>query len=493
MKAVAVLLFGGLAALAFSAKSANAATPPAPGPKPNPLPGPTPTPTPTSYVPQDVLDRVTAVLATGDPKAIRAEAAKLRKEGWGVTASGLDKAATTLEVLLAGGTPAPTPAPAPVPVPGGGGTPAPAPAPAPSPSSPSYVPPPYTPPPIPNMIEVRPVPTAPVVVPVVFPAGGAVPVELVGATLHRMAAPEPYDHRVLVWQERLKVLKFRPATTKSDGKFGPNVETQTKAFQKSKGLTQTGIVEATTLHAAFPGGAAPVVAPAYVPPPPASISPLDINVLTWRSVMKRGNTGQDVKQWRSVLLRDGFTTITPDLDFGPATEASTKAWQTAHGLVPDGKVGNDVKAKLVGLSPLPTVVAGAFSNLAYQVHDEDDAPPVVLELVPAPELLAVVEPDEQTMQDLAADLAAHIEATPEGQEDRARIEYFQRRCGLNATGSYGPATAEGIAFFGTVPPRPRAWPTKKLYRSQTRYRIAMREHAQRDPERAAAWLAAANG
>ena len=468
-------MLAGLGALLFSAAgSANAQPAPAPGPRPGPTPGPAPGSAPP-YVPASVLDRVTAVLATNDPKLIRAEAARLRKEGWTLSAIGLEGAAATLEALQ-GQTPAPAPSPAP----------GPAPAPAPTPYTPPYVP-------AVNPVPV-PVPVRPPAVPVVFvPPASGVPAELAGVTLHRMAAPEPYDHRVVLWQDRLKVLKFRASTTKSDGKFGPNVESQTKSLQKAKGLTQTGIADAATINAAWGiTSVSPVPLPARPIPQPAQISPLNVDVSTWRAVMSNGSVGEDVKQWRSVLLRDGFTTTTPDTTFGPSTEASTKAWQTAHGLFPDGKVGKDVKAKLVGISPLPTVVAGAFALLTVSEPYVADAPPLpLLELVPA--LAHDEQPAEPSMQDLARQLAEHIAATPEGQEDRARIEEFQRRCGLNATGSYGPATGEAIAFFGSIPPRPRAWPTKKLYRSQTRYRIAMREHAARDPDRAAEWLAAASG
>ncbi len=66
--------------------------------------------------------------------------------------------------------------------------------------------------------------------------------------------------------------------------------------------------------------------PTDVPPPPV---PGAI-----KRVLKRGLYGADVALWQSaigVAPADGI--------FGPMTEAATKAWQSAHGLVADGIVG----------------------------------------------------------------------------------------------------------------------------------------------------------
>jgi peptidoglycan hydrolase-like protein with peptidoglycan-binding domain len=64
--------------------------------------------------------------------------------------------------------------------------------------------------------------------------------------------------------------------------------------------------------------------PTDAPVPPSPIT----------RVLKRGASGSDVALWQTtigVLPADGI--------FGPMTEAATKAWQTAHGLVADGIVG----------------------------------------------------------------------------------------------------------------------------------------------------------
>ena len=86
---------------------------------------------------------------------------------------------------------------------------------------------------------------APAAKPAAVPPG--IPSTLQGVLLKRQASPT-LDPRVMLWQAQLGKLGF-PAG--SDGKFGPTVEAQTKAFQKSRGLTADGIVGPATLAAAY--------------------------------------------------------------------------------------------------------------------------------------------------------------------------------------------------------------------------------------------------
>ena len=64
------------------------------------------------------------------------------------------------------------------------------------------------------------------------------------------------------------------------------------------------------------------------PPPPVPVpSPIT-------RTLKRGMTGADVALWQSTIFVEPADGI-----FGPMTEGATKAWQSAHGLLPDGIVG----------------------------------------------------------------------------------------------------------------------------------------------------------
>lgn len=455
MKLFPLVLFGGLAALlASGGGSSKAAT--------------------DGYVPDSVVKRVTAAVASGDPAKMRAEAAKLRAEGYTAQAASLEAAAVDQERLdkLPPVTFPTTPAKPPASKP-------------PATKPPTTKPPATTKPPTVPPVIVRPPSSA-------VPVSAGVPKELAGQTLRKAQPPEPYDKRVELWQDRLKALGYRPASSVSDGKFGPNTEAQTKALQTAKGLTPDGVVGPRTLNAAFGSTPAPATTPAPQQTTPQLITPLDIDVASWRPIMKYGQSGRDVLEWQTVLIRDGLPLPSgADSFFGKETESSTKGWQTSHGLQPDGIVGKDVRGKLTGaLPPKASASAVAFLMPGVEVHgleleDEEQLSPSAL-----PATSSTVELEQSDLKRLAHELAEHLQRA-EDEPDRFRVELFQRSLGLNATGVYGPATAEAIAAFGVVPPLPREWPTKKLWRAKTRYRAAMLSHAQADPSRAAEWLRAA--
>jgi peptidoglycan hydrolase-like protein with peptidoglycan-binding domain len=352
-------------------------------------------------------------------------------------------------------------------------TPAPKPAPAPAPKPPAVTPPPVAPKP-----PATPSPAASPVVPAL----------LVNVTLRAVPAPQPTDERVRLWQDKLKALGYRSSTTKSDGKFGPNTATQTAALQKARGLDPTGIADPITIATAYgaPVPKASPAPPAPAPPKPApatpAVPPLLVNLSTWRSVLKKGNKGEDVREWQQVLARYGHD-VTADGDFGALTHAATVQWQTEHArfndsqrapLVPDGQVGKNTRDRIAELERGKSIVAGDLDQLPADVRAR---------MLP---MLAASTP-----QLLGIELERHLRVTPPGLEDRELVQSFQRAHGLNATGVYGSATAEALIPLGIVPPDPREWPTKKLYRAKARYRAALREAARRDPENADEWLRAA--
>lgn len=72
--------------------------------------------------------------------------------------------------------------------------------------------------------------------------------------------------------------------------------------------------------------------PVATPTPAPNPVPVD------NGILDRGDTGQDVKDWQTLLVGAGHK-LTVDGDFGPATEAATKAFQKVLGVTPDGAVG----------------------------------------------------------------------------------------------------------------------------------------------------------
>lgn len=316
-----------------------------------------------------------------------------------------------------------------------------------------------------------------------------IPPLLVNATLREQPAPQKYDERVKLWQDLLKSRGYRSATTKSDGMFGPNTTAQTKALQKAKGLPQTGVADPVTI--AVGHGQTPPKAQA--PTPSSAVPPLNVNVASWRSVLKEGNKGQDVRELQQVLGKYGFV-VAVDGDFGKGTTAATKLWQTTYArfpdgsgrvLTPDGQFGKNSRDRLLLLEQTPSTIAGTEELLST----------AALSAMFAPQLMtfgAIPHLEAGILDELAAELVANLEATRVGEEDRDLVTRWQNANGIAATGNYGPTTAATLIPLGIVPPKPRHWPSKKLWRARSRYQVALREQARRDPARASEWLSAAS-
>jgi hypothetical protein len=66
-------------------------------------------------------------------------------------------------------------------------------------------------------------------------------------------------------------------------------------------------------------------------------------------VLKLKTQGGDVKKWQLFLLGQGHTEVVPDGKFGQPTHRATVAFQTRHGLEPDGKVGNNTLGRAMTL------------------------------------------------------------------------------------------------------------------------------------------------
>lgn len=182
-----------------------------------------------------------------------------------------------------------------------------------------------------------------------FPKGKAVPVPVktVPADYHG-AAPgiwEPYEPLTPWVISRAQSLLHDPTFTERvepDGSDGASGEVRFLRTTPSPGHTavtawrhRPGVVEPAP--GASPG--APEVVPVvHVPATSpgaseaASAPPPGAPAVTVRT-LRRGMRGADVARWQALLG------LPADGDFGPRTEASTRAFQRARGLVDDGVVG----------------------------------------------------------------------------------------------------------------------------------------------------------
>lgn len=168
-----------------------------------------------------------------------------------------------------------------------------------------------------------------------------------GTRLLKLASPYMKGSDVTSWQN---VLRMDYPTIEPDGVYGPQTATATKAWQLARGLKGDGIVGPATLAkvGTRPGVSAP-------PPQAASrapqVAPSGPRLLKLTSPYMKGT---DVQGWQNVLRSAGYSGVTPDGVFGPATSTATKDWQSKRGLKPDGIVGPATLAK-VGSPPVAPV------------------------------------------------------------------------------------------------------------------------------------------
>lgn len=118
-------------------------------------------------------------------------------------------------------------------------------------------------------------------------------------------------------QKCLLGVGFNPG--KIDGVFGAQTKKAVLSFQKSKHLTQDGIVGRDTWAAL---GVSCNTAPTNHCP-----------------VLVESNSGPAVANLQRLLKTNGFSTGTIDGVFGPLTKSAVKSFQKSRKLVPDGIVG----------------------------------------------------------------------------------------------------------------------------------------------------------
>ncbi|CAN7151807.1 peptidoglycan-binding domain-containing protein [Knoellia sp. LjRoot47] len=126
----------------------------------------------------------------------------------------------------------------------------------------------------------------------------------------------------------------------ADGSFGPGTETKVKAYQKSKGLTVTGVVAASTWSALMgqtsTGTPTTTTPPAPKPPtttPPASTTPTTEITAYKGYLMRSGSKGTAVK-----VLQASIGGLAVDGSYGQATVARVKVFQRSVKLPDNGIV-----------------------------------------------------------------------------------------------------------------------------------------------------------
>ena len=149
--------------------------------------------------------------------------------------------------------------------------------------------------------------------------------------------------QVQFWLSSLAQFDSGLPSVRVDGSFGAATERAVKAFQKSEGLTQDGVVGQTTwqeLYAEWVNAQSDAGGTAY---PGTALR-----------TGSRGNAVRLVQFWLRLAAENytGLSNVTVDGSFGSGTASAVRAFQRLFGLTADGVVGAGTWAKLneVGLA-----------------------------------------------------------------------------------------------------------------------------------------------
>ncbi|QKE85529.1 peptidoglycan-binding protein [Arthrobacter sp. NEB 688] len=214
-----------------------------------------------------------------------------------------------------------------------------------------------------------------------------------------------------------------------DGSFGPATEARVLAYQKSKGLTQNGIVDSRVWNAL-------IGAPTSGSGTPApSTSPLDKYAKVTLRLWSRGEAVSAMQKAIGGLTVDG--------SFGPKTLARVTAWQKSKGLTVDGVIdAKDWKVLAGGSS-----TGGSGSTAPVTTRPPSSAP---TSTTPATELTAYkgstlrLGSSGSAVRALQKALGGLSTDGRFGPATQARVVSFQRSATLSATGVVDRRTWDAI-------------------------------------------------
>ncbi len=240
-----------------------------------------------------------------------------------------------------------------------------------------------------------------------------------------------YVMQIQFWLNELALYTTGLLTLNPDGNYGANTTAAVRAFQTKYGLTVDGVVGPSTwdaifdLYNALERDLSPV----------ASVLPGQFQGTTLRA----GSTGNAVKQMQFYLRiiaqsNSAIPVINADGNFGAATTAAVRAFQTYYGLSVDGAVGRltwnriyEVYTGIAGNIIAPTARPGTYPGTALRIGSTGQS---------------VVE-----MQYYLFILSAFYSGIPQiaydgifGTGTQTAVRAFQTLMGLTADGVVGPAT-----------------------------------------------------
>jgi peptidoglycan hydrolase-like protein with peptidoglycan-binding domain len=222
----------------------------------------------------------------------------------------------------------------------------------------------------------------------------------------------------------------------ADGVYGPATVSSVKAYQKAKGIEQSGRVDRATADALAGGsGATGVKKPAP-------------NVMLG---LRHGSLGSAVKKLQQAII-DAGVTLRGGADgiFGPATERALKSFQASQGLPANGVV-DEATLSALGNPKAPVRTGGGSSTSGtaadgFAAYGEHGARVTAL---------------QSALVDAGVPLRGGVDGDF-GPATSAAVMEFQQRRGLPVTGKIDAATASALGVEAAAKPKAPDASTLKL-------------------------------
>jgi hypothetical protein len=117
-------------------------------------------------------------------------------------------------------------------------------------------------------------------------------------------------------------------------------------------ITVCSSTDSATCGSLYVSTSAPVTAPVITPPSTPSAAPATtpVTVYTFKTLLKIGSSGTEVRELQKLLAKLGFFKAASTGTFGSVTQAAVKAFQKKYGIDQVGYVGPATRAKLNSLS-----------------------------------------------------------------------------------------------------------------------------------------------
>ena len=184
----------------------------------------------------------------------------------------------------------------------------------------------------------------------------------------------------------------------------------------------------------------PTIAPITAPPVPVvTAAPVATRAPSSDGTLRRGDTGQSVRDLQQKLKNLGYYTGTVDGDFGAGTESALKAFQRANGLSADGVAGSKTMSTLstAGAKPKATANTAHATNRPAPKSYTPSTPNKYRYLQ-----LGGSGSDVRKLQERLRDLGYYHGSVSGnfGTDTEAAVVAFQQRNGLWADGVAGEDT-----------------------------------------------------